>query len=278
MRRTLTDILSAIRADFVANLTMQEKYGLDPAKTFDEQFSKASWEAIQTYIQASAIWLYENIIADKADEIEAQIGAKYPFSVPWYHTAALAFQLGDQLVFDENTYQFSYPIVDESKQIVKYNQIRQRQIEGVTKLQVFTTKENKQALTADELAAFSSYISQIGAAGTHFQFISLAPDNLEINLQVYYDPQILKADGTKLSDGTNPVQLAVNDYLNGIIYAGAFNRTKLTDAVQTATGVKDVILGDVKVNGDLNNSREFESASGFYKAIPANIKVTYTAS
>lgn len=270
--RTFNEILSALRADVVANTELQTKLVLDATKTFDEQFSKVSFLSILTYIVASAIFLHEQIVNDKAVEIEAQIASKYPFSIPWYYAQSLAFQLGDELVFNKNTFQFAYASIDATKQIIKYTSIRQRQVEGVTKLQVFATKENKVALTADELTAYSAYLRQVGAAGTHFQFISLAPDNLELNLTVYYNPQILKADGTSYADGSKPVETAIDNYLNGITYGGVFNRTKLTDAVQLATGVSDAVLFNVKLNGDLNNTREFESASGFYNSLNPNIE------
>ena len=274
MARTLTEILQAIRADFVTNITLVSIYGLD-TRTFDEQFSKVSFEAILTYVVASAIFLYETIISAKSDEIESKIASEYPFSIPWYSNIALAFQLGDSLVFDETTYKFAYPVVDPAKQIIKYTTIRQRQIGGVTKLQVFATKANKTALTTDELSAFSAYIFKAGAAGTHFEYISLSPDQLVINLTVYYNPQILNSTGAKLSDVTKPVEIAINNYLNDIKYGGTYNRTKQTDYVQLAEGVNDVVLGNISVNGDLNNSQTFESASGFYQA--QTILVTYIA-
>jgi len=271
--RTFIELLTATRQAFIENLTLQAHYGLDAAKTWDEQFSKVSFEGALTYVFSYCIWIYESIVFAKADEITATISAKHEFSIPWYTAISKAFQLGDALVYNDATYRHDYPVFDESKQIVKFTTIRQRQITGVTKLQVFATKANKVALTVDELAAFSAYIALQGAAGTHFQFISLAPDQLVINLTVYYDPQILTAAGAKLSDGTKPVELAVNDYLNAIKYGGVFNRTKCTDKIQEAAGVNDVVMGDVRLNGDLSNGREFESASGFYNA--QTITVTY---
>ena len=275
MVRTITDISQAIKADFVANLTLQSVYGLDASLTFDDQFSNVSVEAIFIYVWSLAVYIHESYVDAKSAEIESNIASEYPFSIPWYSKIALVFQLGDSLEFNESTYKFSYTIIDAAKQIIKFTTVRQRQIAGVTKLQIFATKANKTALTVDELAAFSGYIAQRGAAGTHFQFISLAPDQLELNMTVYYDPQVLKATGEKLSDGTKSVDTAINSYLDGIKYGGVFNRTRQTDAIQLADGVNDIILGDVKVNGDLNNAREFESASGFYVA--STINVTYIA-
>lgn len=274
MARTLDEIKQAIRADFVSNFTLQEAYGLDSSKTFDEQFSKVSLEAIWTFIVASAIYLLEMIVDQKTTELESQIAAEYPFSIPWYFATAKKFQLGDELVFDELTYQFGYALADETKQIVKNVAVRQREISGVTKLQVFATKDAKVALTAGELAAFQSYIKQIGAAGTHFDFISLVPDNLTINLTVNYNPQIMSYAGDRLSGEGKPVDEAINTYLDTIKYGGSFSRTKLVDAVQAADGVFDVVLGDVLINDDLANTQNFESPSGFFKATVVTVNYT----
>ena len=272
--RTFIEILQATRSGFVQNSTLQDAYALDATLSFDDQFSKTSVEATLTYVFSFCIWIYESIIFSKSDEIVDTINTKHEFSIPWYKSLALAFQLGDSLVYNETTFKHDYATIDASKEIVKYATIRQRQIEGVTKLQVFATKANKAAMTVDELAAFSGYITQKGAAGTHFQFISLAPDNLILNLTVFYDPQVLKSTGEKLSDGTKPVEIAINNYLNAIQYGGLFNRTKQTDAIQLADGVFDVVLGDVMMNEDLKTDREFESPSGFFTA--ESIIVTYT--
>lgn len=257
------------------NFALTEAYGLDTTKTFDEQFSQVSVEAIWTYIVALAIYLLESIFDTKQTELEARIAAEYPFSFSWYYYKARLFQLGDTLIFDDTTYKFTYPLQDETKQIVDYVAVRQREVDGVTKLQVYAAKAGKAALTVDEKAAFEAYMRQIGAAGTHFEFVSLAPDELKIDLVVTYNPQALDSTGERLAGGGKPVEEAVNAYLDGIKYSGAFSRTKLVDAVQQATGVIDVVLGDVLLNDVLTATQTFESDSGFYEAVEIN--VVYTA-
>ena len=274
-RKTFTEVLAATRQAFIENLTLQSYYGFDASLAWNEIFSGVSFEGALTYVFSFLVYVFRSDVADTADEITATIATEHEFGVPWYTALSYAFQLGDVLVYNETTYKHDYASVDESKKIVKYTTIRRRQVSGVTKLQVFATKADKAAMTTDELAAYSGYITQKGAAGEHFQFISLAPDQLIIAMTVYYDPQILKSTGEKLSDGTKSVDVAVADYLNGIKYAGTFNRSKLTDKIQAADGIIDIVLGDVHLNGDLNNSREFESASGFYNA--QTITTTYTA-
>jgi hypothetical protein len=267
--RLLNDILNAIRTNFV----LREAYGLDASKTFDEQFSPVSIEAQLTGIVANAIYSHEYMVDERMREIESQIAVKYPFSIPWYYAKALEFQLGDTPVFNEETYQFSYPEVNPAKQIIKFVAVRQLITDNVTKLRIYATKENKQPLTGAELSAFQTYITQTGAAGTHFDFISQPPSNLILNYKVSYNPQILNSDGERLSGGGKPVDEAVISYLNNIRYGGVFNRTKNVDAVQSADGVLDAVLGDVKMNGVLNSSQSFENPSGFFKA--QEIKVEY---
>lgn len=274
MARTQTQILEAIRADFVSNITLQEAYGLDPEKSFNEQFSTVSLEAIWTFIVASAIYLLELIIDSKQAEIDTKINSKQAFSIPWYQQNALAFQLGDELTLNPETYQYRYPEQNEDKKIVKHASVRTRTIDGVSKLQVYIAKENKEALSSAELDAFADYYSQTGAPGTHFDFISLAPDSLTINLAITYNPQLLSASGELLSNATSPVNEAIEGYLNSLRYTGKFSRTKLIDSVQKAPGVLDALLGDVLMNGEAANVQLFESPSGFFTA--DSIIATYT--
>lgn len=274
MGRTFDEILAAVHERFVANITLQEKYALDPELSFSEQFSAVSVEANMLYTVAMAIFDSEQLVAAKADELTALIGAAYPFINDWYKGKFLAFQLGDVVVFDEENQDFAYETLDESKQIVKHVAIRKREIGGVTKLQVFVTKEDKEALVASELSAFEVYTQKIGAAGTHFVFVSQTPDQLEIEVLVTYDPAILNGNGVTLADAEAPVFDSITAYLNAIKYSGKFNRTRLVDTIQQATGVLDVVLGDVYMNGEINNNQSFESPSGFFEAYV--IEDTYT--
>lgn len=274
--RTFADILQSVRNYFVSNDTLKTTYNLDSSKNFEDQFSPVALESIQTHITASAIYDHERIVDDRCGEIEARIGAEYFFSIPWWRAKIIAFQLGDELEYNDVTKGFSYPLIDESKQIIRHVALREPQDDGVTKLKIYIAKENKEALSVDEMQAFEGYVRQIGAAGTHYQFVSESPNALKINLRIYYNPQILSNAGALLTGGGFPVNDAVDSYLNGIKYSGAFNRTKLIDEIQKATGVDDAVLDDVLLDDVLNNSRQFESSSGFFYA--ENIKAEYIAS
>ena len=278
--RTFEEILNSVRTGFVENFAIRDTYNLDSNKTFEEQFSPVSLESNLTYIVANQIFLHEGIIDEHKKEIESQIAAEYPFSISWYFNKALKFQLGDTLEFNEETYRFTYPVIDESKQIIKHVAVRQIVIDNLTKLKIYATKANKESLIEggdkSKFEAFKAYITQIGAAGTHFEFVSSSPDNLKLNLTVYYNPQVLGFLGDRLSGSGKPVEESINGYLNNIRYGGAFNRTKCVDAVQLADGVVDVVLNNVYMNGNLANTQSFESPSGFFNA--QEIKINYIPS
>lgn len=271
----ITEILDTIKSNFANNFVLRSFYGLNANKSFDEQFSPVSLETQYVELSGALTNDFETLVDVRTSEIEAKIAAEYPFSVSWYYARALAFQFGDTLQYNPQTFGFDYEKTDAAKQIIKHVSIRQIESEErVTVLRIYVAKEGKKALSADELKAFTGYLFQIGAAGTHFDYITRDPDKLEINVRIFYDPQVLNSSGERLRDGGNPITEAIHAYLDAIRYGGVFSRTRLVDAIQRADGVADIVLDNVSLNGVLNNSRTFESPSGFYVA--ETINATYT--
>ena len=164
-KRQVKDISQEIKEALIANITLQEAYGLLPDKSFDDQFATSSIEAVLINIVASVIWLHESLWELFRKEMETLIDNSYVTSRPWYYQRALEFQNGDTLSFDESTYSFRYPTVDESKRIVKNVAIREVTDNNVTKLKIYFSDERKQPLTGDVRTAFEDYMRQIGAAG-----------------------------------------------------------------------------------------------------------------
>lgn len=274
--RSINEIVQSIRAAFVANSTLQEAYELDTSKTFDEQFSKVSIEAVITYIMAYAIWALEFLMGQHQSDIDDAITKNALCSIPWYHARALAFQLGHFVEFNPDTYGFEYPEVDEAARIIQFAAVRQLEVEGVTKLRIYVSKAGKQPLSPAELEAFQAYIAEIGAAGTHFEIISQAPTSLAFTLQVVRNAMIIDPDGNRLSGGGKPVDEAISAYLDGIIYGGVFNRTKLIDAIQQADGVSDVILNEVRIAGEVITSQNIEAPGGAFIFDSSTSIINYT--
>jgi hypothetical protein len=274
--RTVDEIRNTLRTAFVSNAVLKEAYGLNPAKRFEEQFSVASVEAVLTDLAARTVYDHEYLTGVMLAGIEAQINAQIPFSAQWYQAKALEFQKGDSLQFNPSTFRFDYPVLNQGKRIIKEAAIRQATgTDGLTVLKVYAVKEEREPLNADEMAAFSSYIREIGAAGTHFVFISEAPAPVTVKCIVYYDPQVLDSEGNLLQGEGKPAVQAVEDYTKSIPYTGRFSASRCVDAIQGATGVLDVFLESVKMAGDDNDQPPFfYSASGFFE--PA-ADITYSA-
>lgn len=273
MARTIQAISAAMKEAFVGDNTIQELYGLTPGSSFDEQFSKVSIEAILIYVVASSVWLLEQLWDEFSGETEKRINDAYVTSFSWYYKKALEFQLGYNLAFDEKTYSFQYPAVDEKKQVVKNVAVRQVVDGEVTKLKIYFSDADKQPLTGDSRSAFETYMRTIGAAGTHYLFVSEAPDELRVHLSIYYDVLVLDSAGTRLDGEGKPVEETVEKYLNSLEYGGAFYASKLIDMIQATEGVKDVVLEGTTWKGTKEKMRRIDADSGafVYRIIEGDI-------
>lgn len=261
MARTIRQIKGAMTQQFMADSTIIERYGFEPGAAFEDTFSAVSLESIWFSIVASAIYMLESIFDVFRADVDAKISEAVVASIPWYHKISLEFQYGDELVFDEKTQGFVYPVIDTTKQIVKFAACRD--LGGM--VYVLASKDNGSGLpaplSADELSAFAAYLRQRKPAGVILQVASFYPDDVRVEMTVQYDPQVLSADGSLIADpDVFPVEAAIDAYLNGIVYGGTLNKTKLVDAVQGAAGVVDVNLTGVEVKP--NASSEYTPIAG----------------
>ena len=141
---------------FMSDSTIIERYGFEAGSTFDSVFSAVSLESIWFSIVAAAIYVLETFFDAFKEDVDAKIAEAVVASIPWYHKISLEFQYGDSLVFDEKTQGFVYPVIDESKQIVKFAACRD--LGG--QVYVLASKDNGSgspaALSSDELSAFDA--------------------------------------------------------------------------------------------------------------------------
>mgnify|MGYP003364133149 CR=1 FL=1 len=275
MARDIQEIKAQLKTAFVENITLQELYGLDAAKGFDEQFSKVSIEARLIDVFGAGAWVLEQLWDVFRSETEAVIDDSYVTSERWYYAKALEFQKGDALRYNEKAYRFEYAVKDETKQVVRNVAVRQVTDEDVTKLKVYFSDTNKEPLTGDVRMAFEKYMREIGAAGTHYLFVSEAPDELRVHLHVYYDALLLDSTGTRLNGGGKPVEEAVESYLNGLEYGGVMYASKLIDVIQQAEGVKDVTLDGTTWKGAMEERRRIDADSGAFVYVKVAGDIVY---
>lgn len=179
----------------------------------------------------------------------------------WYQQECFKFQLGDTLIWLNNKYQ--YATVDTLTQIIK----RAAVVENSGQVTIKIAKLVSGVITplsVTEKAAFTQYINLIKIAGTQTVIITDVPDLLKIAYTIYYDPLVLANDGSLISNpSVFPAEDAVNAYVSNLDFNGDMILTKLTDAIQTATGVVNPIL---------------QTASAKYGANPySNVIIKYNA-
>lgn len=243
MARTVAEIKKTMTDAFMADATIREKYGLKEGSTWNGSFSSVSLENIIFFIVAACCHVLESIFELYIKDVDEKISMAVVASVPWYYKMAKAFQYGDSLVLNEDTQQYGYAAIDEGKQVVKYAAVRDRG----TSVQILVSgeKDGKPvALSNSVLMVFKEYMNRVKVAGVVLSIRSKNADKMVIMAKVYVDSLVINSDGTLISDGSKPVEEAINAYLANIVYGGTFNKTKLTNAILGVEGVSDVEIGE----------------------------------
>lgn len=259
MARTVAEIKKTMTDAFMADATIREKYGLKEGSTWNGSFSSVSLENIIFFIVAACCHVLESIFELYIKDVDEKISMAVVASVPWYYKMAKAFQYGDQLVLNETTQQYGYAIIDESKQVVKYAAVRDRG----TSVQILVSGDKNGmpvALSNDVLTVFKQYMNRVKVAGVILGITSKRGDYLSIEANISVDPLVIDEEGYRLSDGTKPVESAIEEHLKNINYGGTFNKTKLVNAILAVDGVEDVELGTCSYQ--IEGSLKWHNVSG----------------
>lgn len=206
----------------------------------------AVWRTI-IYVVAYAINLLEQIFDVHTQEVEDRIAETRVHNRRWYREAALAFMFGYSLNPETDTYDLPDDITDEEIEAAKIvaNAAPIRMVvdgHGVIRMKlVKMTGDEYAPLNAEELTAFMDYIDQVTDAGSQVLPTSNLPDDLKINIDVYYNAQVLNAAGQRLDGSTlTPVPDAVKSYLKSIDFNGRLILSHLDDVIEAVDGVEVV--------------------------------------
>lgn len=257
---TITQIKQLLASAFISDSDVIELYSLDPSKTFDEQFSKVSIENLLFYIVASIIYLRELAHTYWLKDVELTALSTRYGTKQWYHTQALAFQLGDALQLSDDG-SLSYPVIDADKQIIKYAAVVE---EGRTVYIRVAKLSNSELspLNAEELSQFQAYLSDIKPLGIRVIAQSYEPCTLDITAKIYYNAQLSS------SVIETAVQQAIKQYLDNITFGGVLYYNRLIDSVQALDGINDITLSSCTYDNHGNHgtlSRTLLADSGYYK-------------
>ncbi len=202
--------------------------------------SKVAVFNLWAYIVAVVMWTLENLFDQHKAEIDQKIAMLKPHSPQWYRENALQFQYGQTLVPESGTYDNTGLSAQQIEQRKIIKQAAVTEIDG--KLRIKVAKELDGEFVPldndDELPAFKEYIGMKKDAGVRITTDSLPADLLKLELDIWYNPLVLRVDGSRI-DGSNqePVKSAINNYLRNLPFNGEYANTRLVDELQKVDGL-----------------------------------------
>lgn len=221
------------------------------------------------YCVAYAINALERVLDTFKIEVDNTLATKQPSTRQWYGEQVMKFKGG-----------VGYSVVDgivkfeDEEAAFEVSRVAVTEVDdtgtsqGSLKIKVAKGDVGSEGpLTASELLNLKSYIEDIKYAGTVIEPISTAPDELSVDATIYYDP-VLSSDDIKSN-----VEATLKNYIETLRFDGKVFVNEVMDALTHTTGVVDVTLTNVLVNG-VAVSRVTELASGYLKEDDVNTWAT----
>ena len=285
MARSISDIKRQMTTAFVQERAVVNAYNLDTRKTFDQQFSVLSIESVLFYVFAVAVWAVEVLFDKHAAEVDARIEQLEPHTLRWYVSKVKAFMYGYRLVENTDRYDTSGMSDTDIKkaQVVKYAVATEDETVVYIKVAGQTEDGKPCLLNKSQFAALKSYVNTIKDAGVSVQLRNEEADLIRINLVVYYDPTLMNERG-ELSDGSRPVDEAVQSVITNLPFNGIFRNTDLLEAIKAipAVVVVDIDSASGGIRAKARNANSYTSVvgynrpySGYYEIDGGTANVTY---
>ena len=254
MARKIQDIFNEIIAE---KETFSSLDGLeppvipDPSQSLLTELTSTSKVAVwqlKFWVQAVAIFIHEGFFDVFKSDVEKRALEIIPATTRFYVLESFKFQLGDELVFIDGAFKFedSTSAAALAKQIIQ--QASARDINEVVTIKIAQDDGSGglEELSPPDKTAFDAYIEKIKIAGIKTIIISDVPDELKLAYTIEFDPLVMKSDGTLIEDGSSPVQEAIDANIEGLDFDSIFRVQDLTDSIQLARGVVNVIADVVE--------------------------------
>lgn len=214
----------------------------DP-NAIDSTSQVADWN-LWLYVVAFIMCTLDNLFDLHKSEVDSDIATLKPHSLTWYQSLALAFQYGQDTITDSDQYANTDLTAAQiaAQQIVAQAAVTEVSTATTIGLRVKVVKligGVYTQLVAAELTAFTAYMNLQKDAGVNIIAQSLPPDGLKLGIEIFYDPLVLKNDGSRI-DGTEqtPVQDAITAFLQALPFNGEYANTRLSNSLQSVTGVQ----------------------------------------
>lgn len=229
MARTLTEIYTLAKGYRNRYLELTEF----------ENSSKMSILDAFTWVVASCIWTFDNLLdvfkVDLAKDLQNRING----TPAYFANALLKYQSGDSLVINSDGTSFSYANIDENKRVVtKVAYVEVDEPGFHDKLMVLKIATGKpgayERIGDEELISIRAYLNQILFAGQHAIILSRNGDVLIPRVTVYYDGAVSE------SEVYSNIEKSLNQYIENLDFDGAVYAQKIIDSIQKAEHVTDV--------------------------------------
>jgi hypothetical protein len=242
MARTVAEIKKTMTDEFMNSTVMATKYGFVVGDSFENTFSKVSFESIQFYVVAFAMAVFEKLFDSHKTEVAELIAAERPHTLIWYKNKALAYMHGYELVADADYYDttgLTDAELSDAKVVKKAS--------AVEKANVVYVKVASAAakLSDDQEAGLVAYFKEVKDAGVKLQIINRDADHYRAVLDVYYDPMVLNSAGLNAVTGNETVRDAVNSFIAALEFNGQFRHDALRNSLNALDGV---VMTELKVS------------------------------
>lgn len=240
MARSLAEINSYIVSAVVTNFaaigitidpTLWSKRNILRAICYTVAISQALVEQLQDAFMAA---------------IESTVAAAAAASYAWIQAKMFEFQYSStdpQFVTLIDTVPV-YPVVDPTLRLITACSVTSDKSNTVS---IKVAKGSPlQALASLELSSAQGYINTIGTAGIIYNAISLNPDQIYIDADIYYQGQYASVIQTT-------VIAAITAWLANLSvvnFDGKIKMSDLEDTIRTIPGVNDVVLNNVRARAD----------------------------
>ncbi|MFC0344060.1 nucleotidyltransferase [Epilithonimonas hispanica] len=204
--------------------------------------SKVAIWRLWLWIFAYGSFILETIFDTHKAEVSEALTQLKPHTLRWYRNKVLQFQFCFDLIEDSDVFDNGSATDEEieASKIIKYSAVTESTTESRLIVKIATEDANGVlAPIPDEVyPSFSAYMEEIKDAGVKITVINYLPDILRLQMQIYYDPLLLTADGVYIRTGRKPVEDALNEFMKELPFNGELILASLVDKLQVTEGVK----------------------------------------
>lgn len=233
-----TQIVSTLVAQFAAiNIT------IDPTK-----WSKRNIMRLFCYTFAVCTAYLEQLSDSLRTSIEDTASKAAAANALWIQLKMFEFQYSatDPQVLQLIDTIPQYPVVDETLRIITACSVTSTAPNQVT-IKVASGEANETTpffkLDSTQVAAAQSYINLLGTAGIQYTVVSLDPDKLYIDADIYYSGQY----SAVISANVISSIVSFLHTLSITNFNGALKMTDLENLIRNVEGVNDVVLNNVRI-------------------------------